>query len=606
MTEWLLAAAIGVLAAAIPYIRLSTPSAPARVGLGLLRAFALTLLFALLFDAPIGCSRPAAPWAFVDASMSMDRGRASLIMVAWDSARLVDAESTFVFGDSVRSREIERGPRAASRPLPPTDAATRVRPVVERSMAAGRPAVIFTDGEIEDSSALDGLAGGSRIVVLRRPPQRDAAVLAIDTPRAAVGGDSIAVRVTLGAGEQGASRGDLVLQLADRALGRWPVDEMSPWRERQLELRVRVAGQGATVLRAIVTTPGDAERQNDTLAATLEVSRAASAVFVSTSPDQDSRFALALLRGSLALPTRGFLRIAPGNWRHEGTLTPASEVEVRAALRDAPVGIFHGDTAVFGPPQSITVGPLALMAPVDDDESEWYPSAMPPSPLSGVLAALPLDSLSPITAGRPAAGDWVALEARRGREAVRRSVVSGRDSPRRRVTVTATGFWRWRFRGGASADAYAALWGGIFDWLAAERADRRGAVPDENVLRAGQPIRWRRGSAANSVVRVALAGRGTRRTDTLVLRFPSGSAIQESPPLARGTYDAVVPGGRTMLVVNASAELLPGRPRLQSGSVGGRVNGDDARPARGAGWVYVALVLLLCAEWIARRRAGLR
>src|SRR6185436_10135971 len=234
---------------------------------------------------------------------------------------------------------------------------------------------------------------------------------------------------------------------------------------------------------------------------------AASAVFVSTSPDQDARFAIAVLRGTLALPTRGFLRIAPGNWRQEGTLAPVSEAEVRQAIRDAPVAILHGDTAIFGPPATSSFGPIALLVPPDVDDGEWYPVAAPASPLSGALAAVPLESLPPIAIGQPARGDWTALEARRGREPLRRPVVVGRDTPRRIVTVTGSGFWRWRFRGGASADAYAALWGGIFDWLAAERADRRGAVPDESVVRSGQPIRWRRGSSSDSVVRALLRRR---------------------------------------------------------------------------------------------------
>src|SRR5205085_2498571 len=126
-----------------------------------------------------------------------------------------------------------------------------------------------------------------------------------------------------------------------------------------------------------------------------------------------------------------------------------------------------------------TLGPLALMVPPDVDDGEWYAAGTPVSPLSGVLAALPLDSLPPVSAGEPAHGAWTALEARRGREPLKRAVVVGSDSPRRTVVITASGFWRWRFRGGVGADAYAALWGGIFDWLAAERADRRGAVPDE-------------------------------------------------------------------------------------------------------------------------------
>jgi hypothetical protein len=598
MTAWLIAAGLGAAAAILQYARLRAPSAARRVGLAVLRALALTLAIALLLDAPLGRPRPALPWVFVDASMSMGRENAPLWRAAWDSALAIRSESVWVFGDTVR-----RGDRNA----PPTDAASRVRPIVERTMVTGRPVVLITDGEVQDSNALDGLSNGSRVLVLARTPHRDVAVVTMDAPRAAVDGDSLAVRVTLAAGAEGAAAGSVTMMLDQQTLGRWPLEPMSAWGERQYDLRVRASGvQGPGILRAIVASAGDAEPRNDTLAATIELSRAASAVFVSTSPDQDARFAIAVLRGTLALPTRGFLRVAPGNWRHEGTLAPATEREVRQAVKDAPVAILHGDTSIFGPPQSTTFGPLALMVPPDVDDGEWYPSATPVSPLSGALAAVPLESLPPISAGQPARGDWVGVEARRGREPVRRPIVVGRDSPRRTVTVTGSGFWRWRFRGGASADAYAALWGGIFDWLAAERADRRGAVPDESAVRAGQTIRWRRGSSADSLVRIVLQRRRSGGPDTLVLRFAAGAAIQETPPLPQGTYDVLVPGGRTMLVVNAAPELLPNRPRLRSGDVGRRARADDARRARSVGALYALVILLLCAEWLARRRAGLR
>lgn len=598
MTVWLIAAAIGTLAAVVQYARMRAPSAGRRTALGALRALALTLAIALLLDAPLGRPGPALPFVFVDASSSMTRGSTPLWRAAWDSALAIRSESVWVFGDTVR---------AGDRATLPNDAATRIRPVVERTMTTGRPAVLITDGEVEDSSVLDGLASGSRVIVLRRTPHRDVALVTLDAPHAAVDGDSLSLRVTLAAGSAGAAAGSIMLQLDQQNLGRWRLEPMSPSAERQVDLRVRATGaQGAAILRAIVGSEGDAEPRNDTLAATIEISRAASAVFVSTSPDEDARFAIAVLRGTLALPTRGFLRVAPGMWRHEGALSPATEAEVRQAVRDAPVVILHGDTSIFGPSQRASFGPLALLVPPESDEGEWYPNAVPVSPLSGALAAIPLESLPPISAGAPARGEWVALEARRGRESVQRPVVVGRDSPRRTVTVTGAGFWRWRFRGGVSADAYAALWGGIFDWLAAERADRRGAVPDESAVRAGQTIRWRRGSSADSTVRIVLTPRRAGRPDTLMLRFVPGAALQETPALPQGIYDVVVPGGRTTLVVNAAAELLPNRPRLQSGHVGRRAHADDVRRARGVGALYALVIALLCTEWIARRRAGLR
>ena len=474
-------------------------------------------------------------------------------------------------------------------------------------MALGRPAIVVTDGELQDSSALEALVSGSRVVVLARAPQRDIAVISLDAPRAAVQGDSLALRITLGAAALGAASGTLTVRLDDQLLGRWPFDSVSPWGERQLDVRGRAAGtQGAAVLSVAVSSRGDAEPGNDTLAVAVELSRAASAVFVSTSPDQDARFSIAVLRGALSLPTRGYLRVAPGRWRHEGTLSSVTEVEVRQAVKEAPVAIIHGDTGIFGPPRQATAGPLALIVPPEVDEGEWYVVAMPPSPLSAALASLPLDSLPPIAAGPAAQGDWVAVEARRGREETRRAVVTGRDTPRRVAVITGAGFWRWRFRGGAGADAYAALWGGIFDWLAAERADKRGAVPDERLVRAGDQVRWRRGSSSNSVVTTVLRRRGATSADTLVLRFAPGIASIESPGLAAGTYDVSVPNGRATLVVNPSVELLPARPQLESGSAGRRSPVDAGHGARSSGWFYALVIALLCLEWFGRRRAGLR
>ena len=565
-----------------------------------LRAMAFAVIIALVLDVPVTRPRPARPAVFVDASLSMARNSDAVWRAAWDSARAAATDSMWAFGDTLR-------PIAAGKSAQPADLASRLRPVVERTMVAGRPAIIITDGEVEDSSALDGLPSGSRVLVLPRGSAPDVAMAGIEAPRAAVSGDSLALRLRLVAGSAGAAAGTVTLFLNAHLLGTWPLDAMSAWGERQLDVRVRIAGaQGPGVLRAIVNSPGDAEPRNDTLSTALELSRAASAVFVSTSPDQDARFALAVLRGSLSLPTRGFLRVAPGNWRLEGALTSVPESEVRAAVRDAPIVILHGDTSVFGSPRAATAGPLALMVPPDDDDGEWYPTGVPVSPLSAALAALPVDSLPPLSAGQPAHGDWTALEARRGREAVKRAVIVGTDAPRRTIVVSASGFWRWRFRGGAGADAYAALWGGIFDWLAAERADKRAAVPDAGGVRAGDVIRWRRGSGADSAVRVTLRRRGTAHVDTLDLHFAPGNATAERAAPPQGVYDVEVSGGTAVLAVNAAAELLPAQPRVRSGRVGRRPALDNARHARSMGWLYVLAVVLLCMEWLLRRRAGLR
>ncbi len=182
----------------------------------------------------------------------------------------------------------------------------------------------------------------------------------------------------------------------------------------------------------------------------------------------------------------------------------------------------------------------------------------------------------------------------------------GTDEPRRVAIIAASGLWRWRFRGGVASDAFTALWGSIFDWLAAERADRRAAVPDERLIRAGDPIRWRRGSPTDSLVTVALHERGTTRVDSLTLHFTDGAIVVETPALSPGIYEATTRGGSALLAVNPSREWLPRAPRLATGFVSGAVAAGAAPRLRGLGWAYVLAALMLCAEWILRRRTGMR
>ena len=337
----------------------------------------------------------------------------------------------------------------------------------------------------------------------------------------------------------------------------------------------------------------------------------ASVVFVSSSPDADARWIIALLRGAVGLPTRAYLRVAPGQWRVEGSLAPIAEAAVRTLLAGAPLAVLHGDTAIFGAPLTVTRGALALIVPPRERTGEFYAMSAPPSPLAGALGGVPWDSLPPIEAGPPAAGEWTALLATRARGERPVAVVTGRTTPRRVVVVTAGGFSGWRVRTGIPADAFGALWGAAADWLVADRPDVRAARPAPGVLREGDPVRWRRGSTSDTLVTVTLTRRGVRAAaatarDTVRLRFARDAADALSPPLAVGTYDVHARGGDAVLVVNRSAEWVAHRPTVVSGAIGSGVAAGEAPGLRTTVWPFVLIVLLLCAEWILRRRAGLR
>jgi hypothetical protein len=92
-----------------------------------------------------------------------------------------------------------------------------------------------------------------------------------------------------------------------------------------------------------------------------------------------------------------------------------------------------------------------------------------------------------------------------------------------------------------------------------------------------------------------------------VVRFAAGAREAESPGLPAGVYDVRGPGGGpSLLVVDAPRELLPRRPTVSAGPVGRAAAAGRAPRLRDFGWAYLLPVVLLCAEWLLRRRAGLR
>lgn len=600
MSSWLIAALAGAVGAFLAYAgrRAATPLVLTAAAL---RALAVGLIVALALNAIAGRRRPPAPLVVLDVSASWLRGRdsADFARVREEAARLA-GDSLLIFGDSLRPAHGAFAVR---------DRASRARSAAERAMAAGRPLILYTDGELDDPESLASLPGGSRVVLNEGAPAVDAAVVDVRAPRVAATGDSVEAQVTVAAGAGGATAGTLRLQLGARAVATLPFDSLPGHGERTVALRfVAPAGSGPLELRASIEVPGDREPANDAASTVLEITSAAAAVLVSSSPDLDSRELAALLRGTVALPTRAYVRVAPGAWRDDASLAPVSEEVVRRAVREAPLVVLHGDTALFGPPRTISRGALALVAAPAASQGEWFATGAPVSPVSRALSGTAWDSLPPldVAATMPTDGHFEILETRRARRLDRRVAIVGWERPRRIVVAGAAGFWRWRFRGGAGGDAYTSVWGSILDWLAGERSDLRAAYPAAASVRAGDAVAWRRGASADSVVTVLLAARGASTSDTVTLRFGASNTVAESPALPPGSYDVTSPGGTSLLVVNPSREFLPRRPTVADGPLGsGRALGEAPR-ARDHSWLFALAVLALCAEWLLRRRIGLR
>lgn len=599
MIPWLIALAAGLAAAAAVYAR-ARPKG--RAVTAALRAVSVASLVALALNAVLGARRVPRPLVALDASASWARGRdTSAFDSAAAAARREGGDSLFVFGDSLR---------LSGDALMARDGASRVRPAAERAMASGRPLIVYTDGELDDPEALQALPAGSRIVLAGDSARSDAAVLDVSAPRVAAAGDTVEAQVTVGAGAGGAAAGTLQLEVSGRRVASVAFEALPSDGERTVTLKfVAPVGTAPSELRASVESAGDVESRNDAAATVLELTTGAAAVLVSTSPDLDSREVAALLRGTVMLPTRAYFRVAPGQWREDVTLQPVSEETVRRAVREAPIVVLHGDTALFGAPRAVTRGALALIAPPIAAQGEWFATGAPLSPVSTHLTGTAWDSLPPldVSTSLPSNAEFTILETRRSRRLDQRAAIVGWERPRRVVVATASGFWRWRFRGGVGSDAFTAVWGSILDWLAGERADVRAAFPVTPAVRDGGTVQWRRGVGGDSVVRAVLVRRGAAAAgDSIVLRFGEGNnaALLPAPPV--GVYDVQTAGGSSLLIVNPSAELLPRRRTVQDGAIGAGAARGEAPRARDASWLFALALLALCAEWLLRRRMGLR
>lgn len=616
MLAWIIALGAGLLFAALQYTRRFGRDGIQAAVPAALRAAAVTVLFALLLDAPAGREDTPPPLVALDASLSWTRGDSTRWPSALSQARALGGDSVLLTGDSLR---------LAGDVAEPRDFTSRIGPLVEQAAAQGRPLVVFTDGgiDVRDTSAAAALPRGSRIEVPSLPPHVDAALTALMAPRSVAAGDTLRVTATVRTGSLPIPAATVALTLDGAALATVTLPALPPNSARDVVLPARVDGSdGTRVLRATVTAAGDVERRNDSMGAAVEVSSAGGAVWVSSAPDLDGREALAVLRGTLGEATRGFLQVAPRIWRMDGSLAPVSEATVRQAVADAPILVIHGDTAVFGPPRQLAGdAPLALLpgpapAPTSAEASvldEWYPTAAPPSPAAAALAGVPWDSLPPVSLGGASelpppngANAWVAVEGRRGRRGDARAFLVGSESPRRVVVQRARGLWRWRTRGGPGAIAYEGLWGSVFDWMADGRRDRRAAMPERASVRAGEPIVWRLAAGNDSSTEIRLVRRGdTAGVQVLSLVPRPRSMFAESPALPAGTYDVQAPGGTSVLVVNAAEELLPRAPTVRAGRIGTGAVVGRAPALRDYGLAYALIVVLLCAEWVLRRQRGL-
>ena len=583
-------------------------SVPGRNLLALLRGSAVALVLLLLLDFPIpGSSTPGEVWILVDTSSSM------AVAAGTGGEGVPDAGGpTRGFGG-------------------PGD--SRLAPALTRALEAGaRRVEVVTDLRIQDPAAVEALLARSPVPVEIRDvggEVRNAGVAEVALPMAVRSGETASGTVTL-FGEPGAP---VALTLTPGAAPRDTTVRLPESGRLRVPVRfVAPDAPGAVAVTARVTLEGDAVPGDDRRSAVVSVDPVAGElVLVSWVPDWEPRFLLPTLEEVTGLQGQGWLRVGPDRFiSMRGPRETLAEVEVRRRVADARVAVLHAppleeDSALAGVvaraprvvtlPGSVTPGGAS---------GEWFLAPdVPPSPLAGELAGVPLLGLPPLAGVREDSGGGrpVLLAQRGGRGEARPVLVLREAAEGRRVEALAHGFWRWQMREGASRDLYRRLWSGTAGWLLAERSRRERAVgiaPLTRVLAPGAPVPWRAGAAAGGMLEVRLDPEGDPETEPSVLAVDSLGGASGRAPEEPGVYrwearplgdEAPEAVARGLLVVEAGdLDLLPTRAVSLSGAAGGDQAAVAAtrRPLRTHPVPYLLLLGLLSPEWILRRRRGLR
>jgi hypothetical protein len=465
----------------------------------------------------------------------------------------------------------------------------------------------------------------------------------VSAPARVSAGDTIsfAIEISTQASGRQTSTGDSVTVSIEGPAGTADtvrVERPSPGHSRIEKLQIlapEVRGESAWHRFGVSLNPGaDLLGAEQERAVWVEITRGrAGVVLVSIDPDWEPRQLLPVLERASRRGARAYLRIGPDRWVSAGIVPePIAGTWVRSEAAGSDLLVVQGSLSELPPwlrdltsrhsrvlflargsgslPESdITVG-----TPVDGD---WF-AVLPPlsNPVASALSGLEAEALPPVAALRSVqgAGAFTILQLRRDRrgDALPAAVgfVSGRG---RRVLVLAEGTWRWSTRTGSARSVYRGLYAGITGWLledfrrvpvtlAADPADGRDAIA------------W---NVAPGVVDLVMAVRDSTGSVVWIDSIAVPADRVEGPDLPAGDLEYEARGqleGAEFVVDRPFAVAGPAR-ELRGRDVGSSlttraVSSSSRRPAGRRSvpplWPYVLAAGLLCAEWVWRRRLGLR
>ncbi len=624
------------------------PAGRGRGVLTALRAIALIIILLLLVDPQIGAGggrdREGAR-VILDASLSMaPRAQDTSI---WRTAleRATAAGNGAVIVNDAAPRTVSRDSLPNVRPVAND---SRLLPAVQAAAEAGaRRVTLITDGGITDAADvarwLPRLGVQLDVQQIDVPAVANRAIAEVEAPSWAESGKQVQLRVGVAArGQQGTST-RVVVRQSGEVIATTDVVLPDDGRITPAALAFTANGppEGGLVRFDVAFEQPDAVPDDDVRSIYVFISdEPAGVAIVSFLPDWEPRFLHPVLERTLGVPVRTFLRVPSGSYFRGGPAleagTRVEESAVRAAVAQADLLVLHGVTEnapawwrdaagrarrliLF--PADALAAPYAVSSPVEGD---WYVSAeVPASPIAAYLQGLELGEVPPLPAvfGADADAGWTPLHLGRTRRGGNIPALLAQETGQRRVAIAlGSGYWRWAFRSGPSRELYDRVWGALAGWMVQDQPEVAGAAvrPVQRVVPRGEPVRW----LTPGLTPDSLQLRVTADTQTVLattVRAQSGDTLTTDalPPghyryQARAFADQAVAAqaAGAFTVESYSAEFL--RPvvdlsvlRGAPASLTERVR-PGGRPLHTSPWPYVLLVLLLCAEWMLRRRWGLR
>lgn len=652
-TNWIILVAGALIAVGISwftYFR-REPLGRGRHLLMAMRAATLILIILLLIDPRFGVSARHPrdhTRVILDASLSM-LPRAS-DTTAWRAAireARRHGNAGVIIGGAV-PRTI--APDSLATLQPSTNSSQMLPAIVSAAEGGAQRVIVVTDGAVEDAAEirrwLPRLGIDMDVKRIETASFANRAIAELDAPQWAEAGKPLQIRVGVVARAlPTSSAATIVVRQNGNVVARNPIQPPVEGRIVSVTISFNAVGpaNGGLVRYDVGFETPDSVPDDDVRSAYVFVSeKPAGVAIVSFLPDWEPKFLHPVLGQALGLPVRTFLRVPNGSYFRGGDGLEAGsrvgEDVVRSAIAQADLVVLHGvtESAPQWWRQIATTTRRLIIFPADAlgepfevgtaAAADWYVAPeIPASPVAAFMQNLDMSELPPlesIFSATYAPGAWTPLQAGRNRRGGRSPVLMAYESAGRRVAVAlASGYWRWSFRGGVSRELYTRLWGSLAGWIVQDEAQVAGAAvrPVKRALQRGQAVRWIAPGLPLDSLQVHItdnAGRMVQRSTVPQQRADTAYTA----PLAPGHYQyvarafaegaEVANANGPLTVETYSAEFMRASADLNEARSGPGTlvdtNRSAGRPLHASAWPYVVLVLLLCGEWILRRRWGLR